>query len=459
MTTDDTTPPARKGLVGLTRRRLLTRGATFGAAGLAGGVTGFPFVNRLAARAQGAPLKFWQFYAPGGQVASQAQWFEDTVAAWNASHEQQIELEYVPNSDYMDGTRLPTAFASGEGPDLFIISPGDFLRYYNGGVLLDLSPFIEDAAKADFPESVIANRMVDGRIYGIPMEVEPMAFYYSVVAFEEAGLSEADVPQTWGQLLDVAGRLTTPERYGVLFDVTPGYYQNFTWYPFMWQGGGDIQGADGRSAFNSPGTVQALKLWQDAVNAGSAPRQVLGGGGWDIVPNLGSGYTAMQNMGIWGVSAMRENAPDFPYGVFRLPVPEGGEYVTVGGGWAFVANARGANPEAAGEFCAWALASMEPDSIQRVVDWCTVAKSDMPPRDSALEAGGDAFQEGMMGVFSREIHPGTRAEPRVPPEVYKIVSDAIQATMLGGQDPAAAAAAASDQLDTFLAGYSGAPIL
>ena len=20
----------------------------------------------------------------------------------------------------------------------------------------------------------------------------------------------------------------------------PGYYQNFTWYPFMWQGGGDF---------------------------------------------------------------------------------------------------------------------------------------------------------------------------------------------------------------------------
>jgi multiple sugar transport system substrate-binding protein len=43
--------------------------------------------------------------------------------------------------------------------------------------------------------------------------------------------------------------------------------------------------------------------------------------------------------------------------------------------------------------------------------------------------------------------------------VYKIVSEAIQASMLGGQDPAAAAAAASDQLDAFLAGYSGAPIL
>jgi multiple sugar transport system substrate-binding protein len=28
---------------------------------------------------------------------------------------------------------------------------------------------------------VIANRMVDGKIYGLPYEVEPMAMYYSVV--------------------------------------------------------------------------------------------------------------------------------------------------------------------------------------------------------------------------------------------------------------------------------------
>src|SRR5690606_24364867 len=175
--------------------------------------------------------------------------------------------------------------------------------------------------------------------------------------------------------------------------------------------------------------------------------------------NLGSGYCAMQNVGIWGISAMDNNAPDVPYGIFKLPVPAGGKYVTVGGGWAFVANSKGKNPDGAAQFIAWALASMAPDSVQRVVDWCTVAKSDMPPRNSALEAGKEAFNKGNLAKFAQEIHPGTRAEPRVPPEVYKIISDAIQATQLGGADPQATATAASQQLDAFLAGYSGAPIL
>ena len=56
---------------------------------------------------------------------------------------------------------------------------------------------------------------------------------------------------------------------------------------------------------------------------------------------------------------------------------------------------RSWNPKAAGEFCVWAPGSMKQDSIERVVDWCTKAKSDMPPRNSALEAGKAAFNAGL----------------------------------------------------------------
>jgi multiple sugar transport system substrate-binding protein len=435
---------------GPSRRSVLAAGAA------AAAISGFPYVSRgLAAQT----LKFWQFYGPGGGVATQDKWYQDVVKGWNDSRDVKVELVYVPKNAYMDGTKLPTAFASGSGPDLFIISPGDFLRYYNGGVLLDLTPFMDQAARDDFIPSVIANRMVDGKIYGLPYEVEPMAMYYSVDAFAEIGLTDKDVPKTWDELLTIGKKLTNAKRFGVLFETAPGYYQNFTWYPFLWEGGGDFQTKDGKSAFNSPATVQALKFWQDSVNMGVAPRKPLGGGGWDVVPNLASGYCAMQNVGIWAIAQLREGAPDFKYGIFKLPTPPGGKYITIGGGWAFVANARGSNPKAAGEFCAWALGSMKPDCIERIVDWCTKAKSDMPPRTSALEAGKAAFDSGFLKVFTDEIYPGARAEPRMPPPVYKAISDAIQSCQLNGQSPEQAAAAASEQIDAFLSGYKGAPIL
>ncbi|MDQ3692295.1 MAG: sugar ABC transporter substrate-binding protein [Chloroflexota bacterium] len=462
MTVDKTALNASSLVTGsrLNRRRVLGTAGAAGAAGLFGPGP-LPIIRRRA-RAQSEPLQFWQFYGPDGDVATQSEWFETMVASWNEQNEQQIELVYVPGSEYISGTRLATSFASGEGPDIFIISPGDFLRYYNGGVLQDLTPYMEQEAIDDFFPDVIASRMVDGQIYGLPMEVEPMAFYYGVAAFEEAGLSETDVPATWEELLTVAEQLSTPERFGVLFETGPGYYQNFTWYPFMWEGGAEIVLPDGvTSGMRDPGAVQALQFWQDAVNNEVAPRSVLGTGGGDIVANLASGYCAIQNIGIWGISELRVNAPDFEYGVFPLPVPPGGEYATDLGGWAFVANSQGRSPDLAAEFCVWALGSMSDDSIDRVVDWCINAKSDMPPRQSVVdrttELGG--YESGPLQVFRDEILPGGRAEPRVPPEVYKPISDAIQAAMLNGVDPQQAGETAAQQIETFLAGYDGAPIL
>ena len=436
-----------------TRRTVLATGAA--AAGVA--FSGFPYIRR--AHAADEPLTFWQFYAPGGASALQAKWFEDMVKSWNDKHDVKVELVFKPNDAYVSGTVLPTAFASGNGPDIFMVAPSTSLRYYNGGVLLDLTPFIEKSAQEDFFPNVMSTRMFNNKIYAIPMEVEPMAMYYSVDAFAEIGLTDKDVPKTWEETLSIAKKLTNEKRFGVLFETNAGAYQNFTWYPFMWQGGGEFQRKDGKSAFNSPGVIQALQFWQDSVNMGVAPRKPLGGGAWDSAPNLGAGYCAMQNVGIWAIAQLREAVPNFKFGVFRLPTPPGGKYVTIGGGWAFVANAKGKNPKAAGEFCAWALGSMSPDSIERVVDWCTKAKSDMPPRISVLEGGKAAYGQGFLKVFADEIYPGTRGEPRVAPQIEKIITDAIQGCQLNGQKPEDVAASASQQMDAFLATYKGAPML
>src|SRR5262245_39208565 len=194
-----------------TRRQVLKAG------GAAASALSMPYFFSRRASAQ-TTLSFWQFYSPGGTVAPQDEWFQTMVNSWNDQNETQVNLEYTPVADYLNGAKLQTAFASGSGPDIFIVSPGDFLRYANGGVLTDLSPYMDQAAVDDFYEGVIASRMIDGKVHALPMEVEPMAMYYSVAAFEEAGLTEADVPQSWDQLLEVAQQLTNDERYGVLFE-------------------------------------------------------------------------------------------------------------------------------------------------------------------------------------------------------------------------------------------------
>src|SRR5699024_4602613 len=105
--------------------------------------------------------------------------------------------------------------------------------------------------------------------------------------------------------------------------------------------------------------------------------------------------------------------------------------------------------------------SMSDDSIQRGVDWCTKAKSDMGPRQSVMDAANEAgaFDEGPMKTFSEDVFPDGRGEPRVPPEVYKPISDAIPACQLDGADPEQEASKAAEQIEDFLSSYDGAPIL
>src|SRR5258705_692477 len=277
-----------KPVAGTSRRELLKRGGKVAAAAAVSSVfSPFIFTGKAAAT---KTLTFWQFYAPARQLDIQSKWFEDCVQGWNATHDVKVELQYVPVQDYIGGSKLQTAFASGQGPDIFIISPGDFLRYYNGGVLVNLTSYMEDAAKKDFFPNVMETRIVDERIYGVPFDVVPLAMFYSLKAFEEAGLSESDIPKTWGQFLEIAHKLTKGDRFGCLFETGAGYYQTFTWYPFMWQGGGDIATPDGkRSAFASPATVQALKFWQYTIQQNVAPRTILGSDGGGVIADLVSG--------------------------------------------------------------------------------------------------------------------------------------------------------------------------
>ncbi|TCO54757.1 ABC transporter substrate-binding protein [Actinocrispum wychmicini] len=410
-------------------------------------------------------LTFWNFYGPNEDGATPQSkrvsgWFTQLAADWNANNDVKVKPHYIPVAEYINGSSLQTAFSAGQGPDIFVVSPGDFMRYYNGGVLQDLTPHLSAEAKADFRPGVLENRMVDGKVYGLPMEIEPLAMFYSVQAFESAGLSEADIPTTWDQLLNVAEKLTTNKRFGLMFETTPGYYQNFTWYPFMWMGGGSAVNGN-KSGFDSPATVQALKLWQDVAKRGLGLKKPAGDGGGDVTANMVAGLCAMQQTGIWSVSDLTANAKDFKYGVFPLPTPPNGKGATDMGGWAFVANAKGGNPEAAAKFITWALGSTDQAGVERQRQWNTVIKTNLPPRLSvskAAEAQG-AFATPVLATFANKIAPAGRPEPRYPAEIYQAVSDAIQASQLGGADPAKAAADASAKIDSFLQGYQGAPII
>ena len=72
---------------GWSRRSILKGGAALGAAGFAG----LPFIGN--AFGQDNLLHFWQFYAPGGDVKTQVDWFMKMADDWNAQSEVKVPSE------------------------------------------------------------------------------------------------------------------------------------------------------------------------------------------------------------------------------------------------------------------------------------------------------------------------------------------------------------------------------
>jgi multiple sugar transport system substrate-binding protein len=458
----------------MNNRPAISRRAVLRAGALLAGAAAMGPAASACSRPAGADgtLDFWQWYAPqsggGYAVGRQNEWFATLLAKWHEHSGNELHLTYIPVSQYTEGTQLQAAFSADQAPDLFIISPGDFLRYYNGGVLYDLTDELGSLAD-DFYTSALATRTVNGRIYALPMENEPLAMFYDVEAFEQAGLAEGDIPRTWDALLAVAERLRTQQRYGLILETSPTVYQVFCWYPFLWQAGGEVVEGT-RSVFDSPATVKALTLWQDAIRLGLAPRTMQGGGGGDLVSNLAAGYGAMQQMTVPGSMFLDEGAPNFRYGMFPLPAPDPAtQALTCMGGWAICVNKDSPRAKQAAEFAVWAVAG--PDSRDRMVGWAFDAKKTLPARRSVMEEAvgqGRLRDDAVMRFAAYETlglpvdQPGSentplgRGEPRFPPEVAKAVMDALQAVMLSGTDPRIAAQLADDQINSALTRYDGA---
>ncbi|PAK55793.1 ABC transporter substrate-binding protein [Paenibacillus sp. 7541] len=102
-------------------------------------------------------------------------------------------------SDY--GASLRAKFSSGDQPDLFTLG-GDHERDMWLEYLEDLSdqPWV-----ADVKEVALDQMTVDGKLYGMPMNLEGYGFIYNKDLFEQAGITEE--PQTLSELREACEKL------------------------------------------------------------------------------------------------------------------------------------------------------------------------------------------------------------------------------------------------------------
>jgi multiple sugar transport system substrate-binding protein len=388
-------------------------------------------------------LTLWK-YASG--MPTQKEWVDKWVKVYEEENPHiTINYEEFPFAGYQAEV-LPAAFASGDAPDVFWETPAGTRFFYESGVLLPLDDYLSEEYKNGLTSAALESAMYDGHIYSIPFEWDATSICYRTDIWEEMGLTEEDIPETWDELREVAKKLTTPEHYGLYLapQATPHSVWMFT--AFLWSAGGDAVNKDiSEVLFDSPATVKALQLWGDMMNED----QSLVPAPLGIGEALGTGKAAMEFCAVAHIGVWKGSYPDMmeKWDLFPLPIPEGGTRVPVAGGFRLHVSAQSEHPEEAARFAVWLMA----EDPERPLEWDTWARVSLSPWDAVAEtqAYQDYFGQPPQSKFAEQAELARSANDW-PPEILDAIVEAIQGVFFGGVSPEEAAKTAAEKMEAYI---------
>jgi multiple sugar transport system substrate-binding protein len=336
--------------------------------------------------------------------------YKALVAEFNAAHPGiRVSMDVQPWDAI--GQKLPTAWATGQGPDLATpnFDPGVIFNYIKTNSVLPLDQAVGtgDAKinSAAFPSSVTKAFTVGGHLYAVPANLASVALYYNKAMFKAAGI--ASPPATADEFVTDARKLTLggskPTRYGIsLAD-----HQTIQMWPILqWMNGGDIVGPNGCAAIDSGPSVQALQTWAGLVrNDHVSP---VGQTGADADTLFSARKAAMELNGPWAADGFRKAGIDV--GIAPVPVGPAGP-VTVASTVPLMVARTSRHKAQALEFLSWWTGRTAQSDFSR--------KSGFPPARTDV-----AVADPSVAVFAKLLPTarlylaGIQAATKIDTDVY-----------------------------------------
>lgn len=291
-------------------------------------------------------ITYWNGFTGGDRAT-----YDALITKFNSTHtDVQIKADVQPWDSIAQ--KLPTAFASGSGPDLATpdYNVGTILHYVNNGLIAPLDSLIGSGTNqipsGALPKTITTGFTVQGHLYAAPANFSTSALYYNKKLFAAAGI--ANPPTTMQQMRDDAVKLT--KKGGAQYGVALADNNTLAAWPVLiWADGGDIVGTKNCSALDNAATVSAVSSWAKLIQDDKITP--VGLNGQDADNLFSAGKAAME---INGPSASGEyNAAKVNYGVVPMPTGSSGTPVTLAQTIPIVVNAKSSHKAQAMEFLAW----------------------------------------------------------------------------------------------------------
>lgn len=263
-----------------------------------------------------------------------------------ANPDIRVELRNV--SGYAD---LNSAIQDGYGlPDVVQIEYFALPQYAVSDQLLDVTDRVKGYDDFYTPGTWSSVQLA-GRIYGLPMDSGPMAFFYNKDVFDQAGVDAAAI-RSWDDYYAAARKL---KDYGVYMAADAGdasFYNAMIWLA----GGRPFHTTkDGKSVTidltGDAGTRRFTAFWQRMIDEGLVDTSsVTWSDQWKS--QLAKGEVASVFAGAWMPSLLLADVPEGAgsWRVATMPTPDGSETNAENGGSAMAVLRSTRKPEAATRF-------------------------------------------------------------------------------------------------------------
>ncbi|MEM7798970.1 MAG: extracellular solute-binding protein, partial [Chloroflexota bacterium] len=349
-------------------------------------------------------------------------------------------------------SKFLSSTAAGEAPDVAMVDSMAIGEMVEAGLLTDISPFAADWEQwEDILPGFRAAGSWEGTPYGIFMNTDMRVLVYNKQLFEAAGLDPNAPPTTWDELLAYSEALNDPPAvYAMQFPGASEEQLSMRWYMLLRGAGGDILDENGCAAFNSEAGVEAAGLYQDLIDGGYTPIDVLCTSANDNDKALAAGTYAMGIVGSWFFNFAKEAGIETPeafnetFGVAAVPSPDGSASPPSAGGWTVALPEGSEHKELAWEFITIA---MNQDNHR---DWA-LARGYVPVRESLT---GDTQFNDVIPFFDtlEELLPLAQTRPAIPEygQLSSEVQTALQSVMLGESEAQEALDAAAANVNEVL---------
>jgi ABC-type glycerol-3-phosphate transport system substrate-binding protein len=248
--------------------------------------------------------------------------FNELVAQFENEYPHiKVNFEQVPHNQYYE--LIDVRIAGGKAPDVMRITYGQFGKYKENKVTLDVTDRIKEAKMFDdIPEVFWAfPRYDDGKYYGVPHHTDTIGTFYNVEYAKKAGVTmptELEDSWTLDEFIAVGKKMRDANGLEYAFS-------SYTRHPKSWESilyamdGSILNDAKTESTFNNAAGVRAIQWTADTFLEGLTPVSVL----WKRVDSndqvFAAGQIALNISGQWMIEYLKSNMTDYTFDVTFMP--------------------------------------------------------------------------------------------------------------------------------------------